>query len=1702
MSITGSRLRCREMAWGMLLLLTVAVGPLAAGEKPEKEAWSTAFDPAREFTLLRIEPDAVREEVRLVFSHPVPREVLQAHLKFLPRLKVDWDASRLSPEGVLTLKGRFRYGRGYVVHLPEDLEVMGRRYRPTLTRFVLPDRPAFLKWVEDKSVLERRSRQLVHVQAENTGPLVVEALTVPPLLLPRVLAAQERNLPPARLKEELAAALKELTPHLQGRRPYAAFLAEPVAEHQLFGVTLEKNRLQAVSLPLTFRRQREEGGVVYVMVRGEGTQAATPARLLRLTDLGLTYKRGQEALLLWAASLGEGRPMAGVQVLACTRDFQVFPLGETGPDGTLLLTPRELSGLNLARIGGVTAVSRRVEPAEVAFLLAGKGRDCTYVEIPSEGHLKPSVWHQPGPAFPPPRRGQVFTERGVYQPGDTVYFKGTVREWREGRIQAPAGDRAAFMVTNSKGEVILEQEIPLSEFGTAAGELLLPRHSPLGTYTLSMRFGPGTAETAPGEENGEEEAERRPPEELKTTFEVQEFTPPRHFAELAFFRLKKPLPEYVGPAREGEFVRITISGGYYAGGPVKNGQVRWKISRSKTSFPVADRPGFVFGCQEGRREELIEAGQTLLDEQGRAEILFPLEEAVLIGRQGLLVTATVLDFDGRAASTSQTFQVEPEVLLGLSPPAGPVRVGEELRIRVLALRQGKPLKEAELTAEILLEGWSYVAKRNEEGDLYFDEQPVWRRAGSQRLRLTRGEALFSASLAQGGQHLVSVSYRDQAGRTFAAALPVSVEWGFEEEARRRRLRPYQPLMLSADRAAYEPGQTARLAVSASRPVSHYLLTLERQGLFSHRVVPATGPAQVIEVPITRDYAPNVYVSVLGLSPRGEFPLYSGRYDAEAPGCLWATLNLPVRLTVEGLAVAIAPERAELTAGPGQPLSLDFQVRVPRGEGVEAEMAVAVVDEAVLALTAFKTPTLESLLRFDLPLSVITGDLRALLLHQTPFRLAKSEPLTGGGGLEEDLVAKLRKDFKAVAYFHPSVRTDSQGRARVSFRLPDNLTTFRVYAVVLDRGSRFASAERPLRVSKDFYLEPGMPGFFTRGDSFRFQVRAVNQTPQKGEVHFTASSEGDLHLKVETPTAPLPAHDSRELWVSGEARRSGAAWARFAARFSGREDAVELPVQIHSGLLTETQVHFGSFTGTGEVAVALSPEVQQDIQSQKLAGEVKAVLTLSGSPFLRLTPALRYLFTYPYGCAEQTASGVLGLAALRGPVRQGMMEIPTPEELDRFLEGGISRLLSLQTANGGFAYWPGQRDSHPMAALYATAALTVARQQGLEVPGAALGRAQDYLKARVREGRTPPEYKAFAAYLLALGEALDRGTFAQAAAEEPRLGREGKLQLILAATYARLKPAKDLKASLKPLLTRQEERQEWRDEFQARFRSAALALLAGKLLLPEDPAVKNAALALLGGLGRQGYWTSTSDTGWCLLALAEYFKDAAFPREPAEITVTQAGEPSRQLRVDPRRFRTLSLNPELLLASPRFTLQGPPGVTWLYQVELTLPRVAASLQGESQGFRVRKSLIPTGGTEEIRVGDLVKVRVELETDHPRLQYVVLDDPLPAGLVAINTAFRTEEPLPEREGEEGDREEDDFDYLDPAGGVRFRPSFFEIRRDRVLAFRNWIWSGLHVFEYYARAVCEGSFVVPATQVSAMYAPGIRGSSPQGRLLIRGR
>jgi uncharacterized protein YfaS (alpha-2-macroglobulin family) len=1687
-------------ALALLLLAGAWSRPAAETKAP--------FDPAKHFTMEKIEPNPAKEEIRVTFSHPLTLGFLRQHLRLLPRSKVDWANSTMSDDQkVLTLKGNFVYGAKYLLSLPEDVKVQDRTYSPTVRTFPMPDRPPKVEYVGAKSVIELDSRQLLHVRTQNVGNLLVEGVKVPPVLLPMALAAEKDPAAWEKQLELLKTAAAQAEKLVPGQKALAPFWGKLQPEKQLFAAPAEKNKVQAVSLPLTFRPEPKEGAFSLIRVRDpQDPKIGTGPRVFRVTNLGLTYKLGSNGVLLWVTSLKTGAPLAGVQVAAISKDLEIFPLGTTDKDGILIWQEKELEGVSLQHLGQFGTVKRLVAREGLRFLLAGTGNDVSFIEIKPQGGLKPvGVWQAEGGEKPRALTGQVFTERGVYRPGEKVFYKGTVREYAGGKISPPAGGAVTFEVRNSKQEQVFTANAKLSDFGTAAGDFKVEPHWPLGAYTLTLKFGGKAAKEKAGEsQEGETEdtdvededssqPSRGERTKVECTFEVQEFKPPRHYAEVAFQRFTKPGQDQAPGAGPREFVRIIISGLYYAGGPVKNGQVKWKIHQTRTSYQVPGQEGFTFGCAGEEKGELLEGGQAVLDQKGQVAIEFPLDRQMLSGQYGLLVVATVVDFDGRPATATKTMQADPEILVGISTHPGRVKANQDLALRLrLARPDGKLLTQGKIQAEIMEQRWGYVAKRNEQGDVFWQDQEVWRRTRTADLNLKNGEADFRFDFSHGGRYLLAFAFQDDKGRRFLSSTYYEVSGNIFWDTEPRRGRPFPTVALAADQTAYKPGQTAQVTISPPQRVAYYLVTLEQNGVLWHQVLAAPQESQALKLPIKKEYAPNFYVSVLGLTPRGDFPVLPGRYDTEAPGFVWGNLNLPVRLEVDPLVVKISPGKKDLKAEPGDKVALDFLVQTPDGKGVEAELAVAVVDEAVLALTGFKTPTLDRLVRFDQPLAVYTGELRALLVHQTPFYLARSESLTGGGGMDESALAQLRKRFEPVAYFNPALRTDAGGKAAVSFTLPDNMTTYRIYVVALDRGSRFASPERPLLATKDFYIEPGLPGFFTKGDRFQFLVAAFNSSGASGPVNFTAAGSAGLTLKALDPAMNLPAKDSLKLRVGGEATQAGPATARFNGEFQQQTDAVELPVKVNSGYLRETTVTFGTFAGHTAFKAPLPSYLAAKSGKEVNPQEIKALLTVAGSPFIKMSRAIQYLLHYPYGCVEQTSSGVLALASLRGLVKNGLVSGVTLEEVDKYLAKGVSRLLNMQVSGGGFPYWPGQLEPHPWGSVYATAALLQAKAQGLPLSDNALREAVSYLRNKLYGERRSPSFEGFVIYLLALNQGLDRSAYNKVARDYPRFPREAKLLTLLAARLGNLKTDKELTAMLKPLLEGRPEADLAEDEFMARYRAPALALLAGDAIMPESPLTGKAAAALLGGLDQQGIWTSTSDTGWALLALGQHFKKAKFGGAPGMITVGQTGAGTYELTLDPKRSQTLTLDAEALLSHPFIDLRGEPGRTWLYQLTLTYPRLDLAPTGAAQGFKVSRTIANTDGSKEIKVGDLVKVTVQLEPTAQSTRYVVIDDPLPAGLVAVNPVFKTEEPGPE--------DEDRFDYFSPEGLMRFRPSHLEMREDRVLAFRDWVYHGPQVFEYYARAVCEGTFVAPATKVSAMYSPQVYGCTAKGEITIK--
>ncbi|RMF85328.1 MAG: hypothetical protein D6739_04660, partial [Nitrospirae bacterium] len=566
---------------------------------------------------------------------------------------------------------------------------------------------------------------------------------------------------------------------------------------------------------------------------------ATPWRFLQVTDLALTSKRWEGGLLVWATRLSSGRPVAQVAVAAFDADGALHPLGRTGADGVLVYRPGA---------GGGGAAGAPPDPSRFTGLVAVGGGEVAYLDLAGTGELLPQP---PEAAKAGAVRCRLFTERGVYRPGETVHFKGVVRAFDGGRVAAPTAEavaRVRLLLRGPRGAVVKRWETDLGRFGSAAGTWGVPKGAALGEYTLRLEAGEAHAEA---------------------TFQVQEFRAPRHYVEIAFAREQRRDPTRVGGDATLEVLRIDAAGKYYAGGPVKNGRVRWQVYLVGTSYQVAGGEGYRFGNPDPEERLLLDGGEALLDARGRVSIPFPLDETVLRGRRGLEVVVSVVDVDGRVSTHARRFQVVPEYRVGIAAHPKEVEAGlvPDLRAAVFG-PSGERLATGSLHVQVQEQTETYVRRVTDRGEEVWEWETVWATERERDVALQEGEATLPLDGLSGGTYRIAVTYRDRRGRSYTSTTVYEVaggSWGYAYE---HRDEPYLRLNLWLDRTEVRPGEATTLHLRPGARVGAYLVAVEREGVLHYRVQEPSGEEERLPLEAGEDWLPSVRVTALATTPRG------------------------------------------------------------------------------------------------------------------------------------------------------------------------------------------------------------------------------------------------------------------------------------------------------------------------------------------------------------------------------------------------------------------------------------------------------------------------------------------------------------------------------------------------------------------------------------------------------------------------------------------------------------------------------------------------------------------------------------------------------------------------------------------------------------------------------------------------------------------
>jgi len=1401
--------------------------------------------------------------------------------------------------------------------------------------------------------------------------------------------------------------------------------------------------------------------------------------ILVVTRVHLTLKLAPRELLVWATDLSTGQPIPGL-------DVTVYHTGDTSSS-----TPPAVASGNTDQDGVFRA---EIEPSEDVWspylAVAGAPGEASFGTTSSDwsSGIGPWDFDLNSDFAPRPYRVYLYTDRPIYRPGQPVYFRGIVRAEDDVHYSLPDITRIPITVMDDQGQQVYSETLPISDMGTFAGQFTLGEEATLGYYYLSAE-----ASATQSDSVGFQVAEYRRPEfQVSVTTDRDEVL-------------------------AGDAIAVSVQASYYFGGPVSDAAVSWTLLTQDVGFRP-DVPGWWDWSDTSHWDwwqpqevpgwgRVIADGSGRTDAQGRFTFSVPADIADAVLSQQFTIEATVTDISDRSVSNRTTVLVHKGLFyIGLRPARYVGQVGEEQTVEIRTVDwDSQPVGNVPLVVTFSRREWLNVQEEDRWGNLYWTWTPSDTLVYSQTVTGDAdGQALARFVPADGGTYIVRATGSDGRGNEVASAtwMWVSsreyVSWRQENNDR------IQPI---ADRREYRPGDTARILIPSpfQGPVTA-LFTVERGRILQHWVQTLAGNAETIDLPITADMAPNVYLSVVlvtGVDATNPAPTYRVGY-----------VSFDVSTEQRELTITLTPDRdlaAGETYGPRETVSAEVQVTDANGRPVEAEVSVAVVDKAVLALAAPNAPAILDAFYGQRGLGIRTADSLSISVDRVNVVVAR-QAKGGGGGGEAMGAQTIRRDFPDTAYWSPDVRTDTQGRATVEFRLPDQLTTWHLDARAVTADTLVGQSELELVSTKPLLLQPITPRFFVVGDHADVAATVHNNTDGPLTVDVWLDAGGVTLLDVSHQTITIPAGGRQRVDWMVEVSDAEAADLTFHATGGGYSDATKPPaglppdqlLPIYRYSAPETVGTAGQLDEAGDILEAVSIPRTLDTSQGELTVRVEPSLAAA------MTGGLDYLEHYPYECTEQVVSRFLpNVLTYQALVELGLSDPELAANLREQVTIGLQRLYARQHYDGGWGWWVND-PSDPLISAYVVFGMLRARDAGFAVDSGVLERGLAYLRgqvlpiARVTE-RGTANRQSFILYVLAEAGEAQQSDLVALYNVRARLGHYGRAYLALAfdrvhegdsriqTLLSDLNNAAIVSATGAHWQESEADRWNWNTD----TRTTAVVLDALARLDPDNRLAANTVRWLMTARSAD-HWETTQETAWALIALTDWMVATGELEGNYNWQVQLNGETLGSGGVTPatvRETETFRVDiAELLLDQPNRLLigrgEGPGRLYYTAHLRAYLP--VEDVQALNRGIIIGRVYERADCAEDCepitqaQVGERVRVRLTIIVPND-LYYAVIEDPFPAGAEAIDSSLLTTSIVEEQP------ELSRPDAVEPWwwwGWQYFTNT--DLRDERLVLFATTLPRGSYEYTYMLQMGLPGEYRVLPAHGYEMYFPEVMGRS----------
>lgn len=1253
-------------------------------------------------------------------------------------------------------------------------------------------------------------------------------------------------------------------------------------------------------------------------------------------------------------------------------------------------------------------------------------------------------------------RAYIYTDRPIYRPGDTVYFKAILRNFENGRYR-PGGGAASYSVLDERGALLIDKQ-PLNvagAMGSGDASFALPAHENvnLGTYNVVVHLGGKS---------------------FSAEFRVDAYRKPR-------YRVNVNLPRRV--FGRNDRVDLRINGAYYYGKPLANAQVNVRVFRTPKydyspvgSWDALQLAAYMGSTGGSMSRELVLDRTATLDGDGELELTLKPENIDKDYNYSVLASVTAPDqtvtgAGGFSVNRSQFYlrvQRESQVF---SP-------GETAKFTVQLVPydttlSGEALKKiiggVDLAAGLYLRSFVWISEEGRREQI----------ARVKAVTNAQGRAEISVRLPRSGHYALNIEAEDPDGETTSNEVTLWCS-GRSDTIET----PVRNITLTPGKDAYRAGETAEVLILSPVADAHVFISIEGDRLYRQETIEMKGNVHRYRVPITEEMTPN-FVFSAALFHGGQ------AYKSE--------LKIVAPPQDKFLRVSVKPDRAVYR--PGDTVRLEVSALDAGNRGVAAEVSLGVVDAALYALANDPAPAMTSFFYHPRRNNVITSLSNSYRFfgysEERRLQLALNRRgIAALTALKEEPEA--RRNFRDQTYWNARIQTNRDGKATVSFQLADNLTEWRVTARAITADTRVGEATASFIARKELQINAGVPRFMLEGQDQVVAANLSNLTTAAQNVVVSLSAENGTIKGASSQSVELAANAEGVAYFTVSAGEGASLKLRFKAIAGALSDASEHVVPLQTAGLRRTTASYAVLQN-GAARASMDVNLPQSMRRPVLR------LRLNPGSGVAVRQALSYLADYPYGCIEQTMSRFLPLLAAQ---QIGYVTPRLRNEMPRMIDAGVGRLRQFQNADGGFGWYGGVDSSDPMMTAYVFRGLALSRKFGRNFEDRLIDHSSAYLYRALSETQLDAFSRAYILFSLSEASPIPASMLdaLKASASEQthygralialtlyNSGRAPEARALALETIQKSGVADDANGIRFTLPLHLNVYGAWNED---RVELTA-ALLTAAVRLNLDGALQEKLAATLLANRTDGIaWKNSRDTAFAVLALAEKLKAARETDSPAILRTLLNGVEVRSLTASPGALE----DGELIVEIPRANLRagrqrielikesGPPvyaaAVAEYFDAANAFAPSGNQLSVERRYERVQVSRtddrleLSVSGATEFKQGDLVMVTLRVRADSGAGTYYQVEDPIPPGFSVVQSDS-------EYFSQDRRREYENRQLYDD------RAVFFAPGPQRELTVR-----------YFLRADLPGAYRALPARGFFMYYPELYASSADTRLTIHRR